>query len=560
MSILVTACQSETPPPPVVDVARVAEAWRSSEEQLSRACSSGFPDFARVANEVLNEVSGAERFQAALAPLAENDPRGVLPEAVAEPVLLRLLLHRYTEVCVLPESENLHRRFEDLEAGPAAERAAGLEAIVESSLGDGLRAEEHGDPEPRLISLEIDGQEEESVVLLACLACDPETPNDGPRQLVAAFAALKAIADSGLRLRRSLQLLICLDAEQDVSDCRRGLEQGETETHAAFALDGMDPLVVAWSGEGSWQLALPHQPAPLRRRPPPPVRRGLRRPIRPYVTDVGVTVVPAQLPSSAMMKLFSATRSTDEVARALEVTAATLSETREGARYEIETVGEEVIVRAFAPALSAWEIDQRRSALWDLAALARQQRVIDPQGGSLAAMLRVVSRFDEDPYGARLGLHYEDPVGGPLLIAPCTLETRGDRVELGFRFYRPPGLSSRDFAARLDDARDRLRAAAGRPLIETGREIGEPGLVSPNSEIVQLVQRAFEDVTGEARLEPGGAPLPGLASLLPQAVAIGLPLATDDPRGDRAAPLLLELVWSLAAVTDPEVLDRSQWR
>jgi len=260
------------------------------------------------------------------------------------------------------------------------------------------------------------------------------------------------------------------------------------------------------------------------------------------------------------MWLVSATRTAEEVERALEVTIGTLSESREDADYEVEREGEAVVVRARGPALPAWEIGQRRNALWDLAAIARAQRVMDPPGGSLAAMLRVVSRFDEDPFGARLGLYYEDPVGGPLLIAPCTLETSGDRVRLEFRLYRPPGLSHEHFDTRLDDARRRLRAASGRPLIEIGREIGDPSLVSPDSELVRLIQRAIEDTTGEVQPEPEGAPRPGLAALLPQAVSIGLPRSQNASEQERAAALMVELIWSLAAVTDTAVRERSQWR
>jgi hypothetical protein len=142
----------------------------------------------------------------------------------------------------------------------------------------------------------------------------------------------------------------------------------------------------------------------------------------------------------------------------------------------------------------------------------------------MAAMLRVVERFDGDPNGRRLGLSYADPTAGALLVAPCSLSGVHDNVILALRIYRPPGLERRAFDARLDDALARLRHAAGRPIVQAERSVGEPSSVDPGSETVRVVQKILGEISEDPVPEPSGAARPGLGALLPQAISIQAPM------------------------------------
>lgn len=540
--------------PSYVDMARVAEALRVARPALSESCSGGFSAFARAAAGALAEIDGAERYRAALERYARREAGRPSSEQLAEPALLRLLLHRYASICRLPRARELEPRLAELSRGESGGRARAIESLLIEALGEGARGEAAESSGDRLVAIDLDGGAGDPVVLLACLGCRAEASEGGVPQLIAAVAALGATRDSSVRLARPVRLLICLDAEQHLDACRSGMSARDQGAFAALALDGMQPLVVAWSGEGTWSLALAHRPLPAR------PRRASRRSERPLVIDASAGEGSDRLPERASLRLIPQSGSVEELAEQVRGTVEDLSEQRPDARYEVGVEGDQVVVSAAGEPLPAWRIDGRRNALWDLAALTRSLRAVDPPGGSISHMLNVVTRFDADPYGARLGLYYEDPVGGPLLVAPTTLAVRGDRVELGFRLYRPPGLARRDFVARLDEARRRLRIAVGRPVFEVSRELGEPSRVAPDSDQVRLIRRAFEEVTGEPPPEPGGAPRPGLAALLPQAVSLGLPPAAGSAASDRAASLLVELVWCLSVAPRPEVLRRSRWR
>jgi hypothetical protein len=553
------ACSADERPT-FIDLARVAEVWRVSEPELSRACGQGFIRFATAADEALGDVRGARRYRETLGMLSRPGTPRPGADDLAEPAVVRLLLHRYARLCRVPDIESAGADLTRLGQAPPDDRMSDLEEALGRLVGPSVRGTRRRGAAGRVLAFDIEGSSNEPVILLACLACHPEDPNGGPPQLLATAAALSAVADSGVRLHRPVRLLVCADASGDLAGCRAGIEPSDERAAAAIALDGMQPLLVSWSGEGTWRLALPHQPEPFSRPTEPGTRRTARRGEPPVVIDVEVESSPGQLPASAAMLLASRSDTPDDLRQQVEAAVEAISRSREGASFDVEVEGDAVRVSVRRPPQPAWTIDQRADTLWDLAALARQLRVTDPRGGAHAAMLRVVQRFDGDPFGARLGLHYEDPVGGPLLVAPCSLDTTGSWVQLDLGIYRPPGIDRREFGTRLDEARRRLRAAAGRPVVEVGREVGEPSLVSPDSDLVRVARAAFEDATGEPAPAPGGAPRPGMAALLPRAIAIRLPIAPDDPALDRATALMVDLVWGLAAAPDEDVRARSSWR
>jgi hypothetical protein len=551
MAFLLSACHDETPHQ-YVDMARVAEALRTSEVTLADSCAGRFPAFAQAASLTLAQVDGADPYVHALEAYFQRERQASV--SLEEPALFRLLLHRYAGLCRLPSVRSLEPRLEELRSSGEGDRASRLESMLLEALGSASRGELNAEPERQMVAIEVPGDEAAPVLMLACLDCGPGDPTGGPRRVVAAVTALSAAVDSGLRLARPLRLLVCIDAAQHLGSCRSALLARDREAFAALALDGMQPLVVSWSGEGLWDLALPHQPVLSRLRPP---RSGSERPV---VIDLSASETHDRLPERASMRLVLPSGDLDELVGEVETMIEAIGQLRPEARYEVGVVEGAVTVSALGEPLPAWQIDQRRNALWDLAALARALRVTDPPGGSLADLFDIIARFDGDPYGARLGLHYEDPVGGPLLIAPTTAGVQGDRAVVGFHLYRPPGLARDAFVERLQEALRRLRIATGRPIVEVARTLEEPSRVAPDSEQAQMIQVAFEEVMGEPRPAPGGAPRPGLAALLPQAVSLGLPDTDADPSGERATSLLVELVWNLSVAADPEMRRRSRWR
>lgn len=576
-TVTLVCCDSESPQA-YVDLPRVSELLRVGDGSPPFLCDQGFPGFLRSAAERLAEEEGTDRYREAIDSFLRPGEGGLLLDAEdqLEPALLRLLLHRYAVGCRSSAVDELEAQLEELlnaENEQNLDLQRRLRELLEERqiTGARLRSAASREEEGRVILVDLPLPERggdsaataELFVLLTCLRCRVGSTVSGPRQIGAALAALEALAASRIELAHPIRLVICLDASRKPARCRPEMDLRGEQVTAAIALDGTEPLVVAWSAEVSWHLALPHAEVTeswlelARRRP----RRGNAETL--FVVDAAASASLDELPERAWMELVDLERSPQELERWVDGRLESLAEAREGSRYEVEVRDDRVRVTALAQAMPAWEISERQSALWDLSAASRLLRAADPPRAHLAAMLRVIHRFDGDPYGARLGLHYEDPIGGPVLVAPCSLIARDGRVILGLRIYRPPGLPRISFVARMDEARERLRYAAGRPVIEAERQVGDPSRVEPDSPEVQLVQRAIAEVStfdANAPLpEVSGSPRPGLGILLPDALSIRLPTETARVNPRPPISLVTELLWQFAVVPNDELREASDW-
>lgn len=539
-----------------IDVPAVAEALRRSERELTGACDGGFPAFLSAARGAISRLEGSGPLVRAVEAYGRPGDAGLAPRALADPAMFRLFLHRYGDLCRGPASRALAQQLEPLAGVPRDEASRRLQEILRARDLDGLAI--RALPGGQAVVAELPapgGHEANAVAFLVCLACREGGPVSGPTQIASALAAFESVAASRVVLDRPLRLVVCLDASAKPGACADGFDDGLRQASSVYALDGMEPLVVAWSAEVAWHLEVAHElPGPL----PATLRRSRRG--APLVLEAGAPGEIDELPAEAWMVLADPSAAPGQLASRVQDEAEALEGAREGTSFEVEARRDGTVrVAARGEQLPAWEISRLRNALWDLSALAVTLGVEDPPRGGLAAMLRAAQRFDRDPQGRRLGLHYADPVGGPLLVSPSTLAVREDKAILAVRMYRPPGLGRRAFLGRLDEARRRLRLAAGRPVGEAAREVADPSAVDPSATSVRRVQRAFEEVVGEGLPEPTGAPRPGLGALLPQAIALRLPTRPTRACRSPALALILELIWHQAVATDPDVSRASEW-
>lgn len=548
--------QGGGPTPTRIDGPAVAEALRRSERQIAGACDGGFPAFVDAARGAISHLDGSGPLVRDLATYGRSGP-GLAPRDLADPAMFRLLLHRYGDLCRGPASLELARELEPLAGVPRDVASQRLQEILRAR-GRGLgglvvRALPGG--HAVVAELPAPGGEADAVTFLVCLACREGSPVGGPTQIASTLAAFETVAATRVVVARPLRLVVCLDASAKPGACAEDFDEGLHQTSSVFALDGMEPLVVSWSAEVAWHLEIAHEPPG-----PGPIRPLRGKSGAPLVLDAGAPGEIDELPVEAWMVLADPAAAPGALGSRVAAAVETLEGAREGVHFEVESRDDGTLrVAARGELLPAWEITRLRNALWDLSALAEALGVEDPPRGGLAAMLRATQRFDRDPQGRRLGLHYADPVGGPLIVSPSTLAVREGKAILAVRMYRPPGLGRKAFLGRLDEARRRLRYAAGRPVGEAAREVADPSAVDPSAASVRMVQRAFEEVVGEGLPEPSGAPRPGLGALLPQAIALRLP--TQPTRACRAPALalILELIWHVAVATDPEVSRASEW-
>jgi hypothetical protein len=546
---IAAACGTgEASTPSRVDVPLIAETLRRASPRLARSCDGGFPAFVEAAREAIADLEGSGPFLAEWEAYARPGG-GLAYAALADPATFRLLLHRYGDVCRGPASRDLARQIAPLTGVTRDEASRRLLEVLESRSAGLPGLVVRALPGGQAVVAEVPatrGETAEAVTFLACLVCREGSPIDGPTQISSALAAFETVAASRIAMDRPLRLVVCLDSSAKTGACAEGFDDDLRGAAAAIALDGVEPLVVSWSAEVAWHLEIAHQPLG------PAVASGPgARSTGPIVIDADAPGELDVLPAAAWMVLADPAVQPGELVARVQAEAGALEVARPGTRFDVEPVGDgSVRVTARGEQLPAWEISRLRNALWDLSALAASLGVDDPPRGGLAAMLRVVQRFDRDPQGRRLGLHYADPLGGPLLVAPSSLAVREGKAILAVRMYRPAGMGRRAFLARLDEARRRLRLAAGRPVGEAAREVADPSAIEPSSETVRVVQRAFEEVVGEGIPEPTGVSRPSLGTLVPEAVAVRLPTQPTRVCRAPAVAVLVELIWRMAVATD----------
>jgi len=550
---------------PFVGLPTAAEALRGARAELTAACGQGWTGFADTASRALSEVPGGERYARAAAGYGRGNDL-VAPAKVAEPALARLLTERYAELCVAPDALEVAGRLETVAGQRSAETTGLLVKVLEAAAPERVEVTSRASCEGELVEARLEGRRAgETVDLLACAHCPLADRATGPVQIAAAMAALRALAATGVEPERTVRLRICPSAAGD-QPCGGCLSAEEPS--AAVALDGGQPLVIARFGEVRWDVTLdrlPLNPAWLKLARARAGRQAGRRegPAPPLVLDAAADGK-AGLPAEAWMRLVEPGSTGEELAARIRERVAAVTSERQGARYEVETSDEEtVLVRATAEPAPAHHIDSTRSCLSDLAVLAVALETADPPGGSIAKLFGAVERLDGDPGGRRLGLYYEAPGAGGLLVAPCSLRAEPRAVVLEIRLYRPPGLEAEEFGVRLTDARARLSTAAGEFLGESRRQVGGATGVPLGDPLVEAVQSAFEHATG-VRVRPSSEPHPGLSSSVEGAVTVGLP--STGSRGDRptlepeAVTLLVDLLWRLAVAVEPEVARSSRWQ
>lgn len=561
-------CGRGDEPPEHADLARVAERLRLARPELEASCDGGYHTFAATAGRALQDVPGGERFaRAAVAAGARQGP--VAPTALEEPALERLVLLRYATLCACRaadvaadrldalagarvDAERLGEAIEDLAPQGVAVSAAAAcsEGVVEATL-----------PSP-------DG-DDAPIDLLACARCRPGGGATGGAQVATALAAMGLLAEARIAPSRPVRLRVCPD-RRGGQPCGGCLARGASDE--TLALDGGSPLVLARFAEVRWELTLPHRAPTEAVLAAAAARARLEarrtpRPARPIVLDAATDPPRSagRMPASSWMRLWDPGSATPEAlaGRARERVAA-LEPARPGARYSVEVSPEDgtVLVRAEVEGRAAHRVAEGRSSLGDLAALAVALDVGDPPGGALSDLLRSVARLDGDVGGRRLGLYYEAPGIGGLLLAATGLRVESSVAVLALTIYRPPGLDERAFGARLADARMRLSSVAGHMLDEGSRSGAAATGVGADAPLARTVQTSFETVVGD-RPTPDAETHPGLSSSVTGAVTVGLPVASEEGGPTvrpEAVALVVDLLWQLAVAADPAVADASTLR
>jgi acetylornithine deacetylase/succinyl-diaminopimelate desuccinylase-like protein len=245
-------------------------------------------------------------------------------------------------------------------------------------------------------------------------------------------------------------------------------------------------VVIAESGFVAWTLAIPRTAG----------ERGAPSSLGPKVIDARAGQFLTQVPGEAAMTLIPSSRQRmedlkNDVALAIGEVRHVLPSLTAAARIEDEGL----VVTVSGQAVHSSTADEGHNALWGLAEIARR---LTPAPTALAKMLDVVSlRFVGDHHGERLGLAYQHPLMGKLLVAPTILRTTDDRVTLSVNMRRPAGRSKEDFEAGLAEALHSMQQGIEPRLEEVGeRFVGEPALADVSSPLVPILLDIYRRHTG----------------------------------------------------------------
>jgi predicted dipeptidase len=333
---------------------------------------------------------------------------------------------------------------------------------------------------------------------------------DDKGAVAAALVAMAALREAGFVPRGDVVLAIGTAEEHEWEGMIRYAEAAPPADQS-LSLDADYPVVTAEAGFVHWELR-----APVGRRP-----AGGRRPVA-LAAEGGLFLT--QVPEEASLLLAPRGEPCEALLERARAAAASV-EAPFRAAAELVGPGElgrercAVRVRTQGRAVHSSVADQGHNALWPLAAIARR---LDVAAGGTRTVLDVVAEtFAGDHHGERLGLSYDDPFMGRLLVAPTLLRVEGENVSLGINMRRPRGRTSGEFAADLDRALSRLRADHPEVSAAPDAFVGEPHVVDADAPVVRALLDLYGSVTGDR--DAGAVSMRGgsYARLFPGTVSFG---------------------------------------
>jgi acetylornithine deacetylase/succinyl-diaminopimelate desuccinylase-like protein len=328
---------------------------------------------------------------------------------------------------------------------------------------------------------------------------------------------MRLLARAGLVPRGRVLAVMGTAEEHDWDGMRR---YADAEPHARYvvSLDASFPVVVAESGFVAFRVGAP-------------VGGPRRGDPRARAVDVRGGNFLTQVPGDARLVLEPAHGETPD-ALLERVQAAVAQEAARSGSFTIAAANEDerVVIRTTGVAVHSSQADEGHNALWPLAGVAAR---LPLQSNGITDVLRLVhEKLDGDHWGERLGLAYDHPVMGRLLVTPTTLRLEEGRAVLGINMRRPAGLTSAEFGARLDTTLANLRREVSSRLQEVGeRHVGEPHLATTTGPLVDTLLEIYRRHTGQADTAPISIRGGTYARLFPGAVSFGPELPGRTYRG-----------------------------
>jgi predicted dipeptidase len=168
-------------------------------------------------------------------------------------------------------------------------------------------------------------------------------------------------------------------------------------------------------------------------------------------------------------------------------------------RATVTATGDDLTVAVEGKTAHASVPEEGDNALIRLAMLMRELPVA--KNGYKRMLDILADDFGDDMYGRTLGVAYEDPVMGKLIVAPTTVREVSGAVELGVNLRRPVGMSAEAFRAKLHAVALRLGADEGETFVGDAHAADVSG---PLVTTLLGIYDAHEGVKAVAKTSRGG--------------------------------------------------------
>lgn len=320
---------------------------------------------------------------------------------------------------------------------------------------------------------------------------------DDKGPIAIALHAMKALADSGLPLKRRVELIVSYTEESDWAPMIEFL-RSNPPPQLNIALDSRYPVVTAEKGFGLIQLSLPAETALTG---PGPILSSFRG---------GAFIT--QVPEDAVAEI---AKPGPDLAEKLKSSAA-LDST---ATFSFEARPDRLVVHAKGKSAHSSEPEEGVNAISHLAALLGGVGWSPSPASSLVRFINecVGTGHEAEKFGS---IAFRHDFMGPLTMSLGTVEEKDGRIEMGVNIRIPAGKEKARLESEIRDAVDACKRSAGIGDASLTLFLGDPHLVE-NAPHVPTLLRVFGHFTGTPdpqALSAGGGTH---ARLLPNGVSFG---------------------------------------
>lgn len=355
---------------------------------------------------------------------------------------------------------------------------------------------------------------------------------DDKGPLAAAMVSVAMAKAIGLEPAGEVRLMVGNGEESDWAPMRAYAQNAPPFVHVV-SVDAGFPVVGAQSGSVTWELIARVQPAGrnddrsdggsetsvgMDATPGPGAGAGARW----VPVDVAAGQFLTQVPGEATLTVQPTGISPEAALQQARSVLASIQKKRPSLQAEAQVVDGRVVLTTRGRAVHSSSADRGHNALWDLAVLAEALPLEQNGIGQLLSVL--ATRFADDHHGRKLGLFYEHPVMGALLVAPTVLQVVDGRATLRVNMRRPAGQDATVFNARLDEAAAAVSAQTNGAITEVraNRKVSDPHLADLSGPLVTTlldIYRSFRPDHKDAKpiAIRGGT----YARLFPRAVDFG---------------------------------------